>query len=284
MLEAAAAGPVILVLEDMHWADRSTQDFAVALSRTGRGRLLFVLTVRNDDLHRRHPARRTLAEISRVPGARRVDLGPLDRHDIAGIVAASSGEEPDPSLVRAVLARSEGNPLYAEELVDAGQHEMPRRLSDLFLARVDALGEDLRALLRLASISGTRLDTDTLPALAGLARERVSVMLREALDVHVLRQNGDSLEFRHGLLREAVYDDLLPDERTQLHADLAAILQARVDEDPDPGLSVLSRLAFHWSAAHDLPRTLAASVRAGLVASKVGAAEAVTHLERAMSL
>ena len=66
--------------------------------------------------------------------------------------------------------------------------------------------------------------------------------------------------------------------------DLAAILQARVDADPDPGLSVLSRLAFHWSAAHDLPRTLVASERAGMVAGDVGAAEAVTHLERALSL
>ena len=91
VLEAADAGPVLLVVEDMHWAGRSTQDFAVALSRRGRGRLLFVLTVRNEDLHRRHPARRALAEISRVPGARRVDLKPLDRDGIAGIVAASSG-------------------------------------------------------------------------------------------------------------------------------------------------------------------------------------------------
>ncbi len=88
VLEAAAVGPVLLVLEDMHWAGRSTQDFAVALSRRTRGRLLFVLTVRRDDLHRRHPARTTLAEIGRVPGARRVDLEPLDRDGIAGIVAA----------------------------------------------------------------------------------------------------------------------------------------------------------------------------------------------------
>ena len=87
-----------------------------------------------------------------------------------------------------------------------------------------------------------------------------------------------------GSLREAVYDDLLPDERTRLHAQLAAILQARVDADPDPGLSALSRLAFHWYAAHDLPRTLEASVQAGEVAWRIGAAEAVTHRERALSL
>ncbi len=284
VLEAAAAGPVMLVLEDMHWSGRSTQDFAVALSRRGRGRLLFVLTVRSEDLNRRHPTRKALAEIGRVPGARHVDLSPLDREGIASIVAASSGGPADPAVVRSVLDRSEGNPLYAEELLAADPQAMPEHLSDLFLARVDALAEGPRELLRVASVDGTRVDTDTLAEVAGIGRAQLDGFLRELLDANLLRGAGDSLAFRHGLLREAVYDDLLPDERTRLHADLAAVLQARVDADPDPGLSVLSRLAFHWSAAGDLPRALRASEWAGMVAWKVAAAEAVTHLERALSL
>jgi DNA-binding CsgD family transcriptional regulator/tetratricopeptide (TPR) repeat protein len=284
VLEAADAGPLMLVLEDMHWAGRSTQDFAVALSRRGRGRLLFVLTVRNDDLHRRHPARRTLAEISTVPGARRIDLEPLDRVGIAGIVAASSGGAADAAVVRSVLARSEGNPLYAEELVTADPQALPEHLSDLFLARVDALDDGPRELLRVASVDGTRVDIDTIAELARLDHAQLDTFLRELRDANFLRGVGGSLAFRHGLLREAVYDDLLPDERTRLHAELAAILQARVDADPDPGLSMLSRLAFHWSAAHDMPRALVASERAGMVAWKLGAAESVTHLERALAL
>ena len=122
------------------------------------------------------------------------------------------------------------------------------------------------------------------PRLAGVDRSRLDEFLHDLLDANVLRGRGDSLEFRHGLLREAVYDDLLPDERTRLHAELAAILQARVDADADPGLSLLSRLAYHWSAAHDLPRALEASVRAGTAATKLNAAEQVTHLERALSV
>ena len=169
VLEAAAAGPVLMVLEDMHWADRSTQDFAATLSRTARGRLLLVLTFRSDELHRRHPFRKTLTEIGRTAGARRIDLGGLDRVDIAGIVAARTDGPPDPSMVGSVLARSEGNPLYAEELLAANQREgVPDHLSDLLLARIDALGEGPRALLRLASVNGTRLDTETLAELAGL--------------------------------------------------------------------------------------------------------------------
>ena len=215
MLEAATSGPVLLVLEDLHWADASTRDFAVALSRTARGRLLFVLTVRSDDLHRRHPARKALAELGRVPGGWRVELGPLDRDSIAGIVAAVSGAQPDPALVRSVLERSEGNPLYAEEIAAAGPGAIPDQLSDLFLARVDALAQGPRDLVRTASVDGTRVDTDTLTEVAGVDRSRLDEFLHDLLEANVLRGRGDSLEFRHGLLREAVYDDLLPDERTQ---------------------------------------------------------------------
>ena len=284
VLEAAVAGPALVVLEDMHWADHSTQDFAAALSRTARGSLLLALTFRSDELHRRHPFRQTLAEISRTRGSRRIDLGGLGREDITALVAARTGMPPDPLVVGPVLARSEGNPLYAEELLAAHPEGVPGHLSDLLLARIDALDEGSRALMRVASVNGTRLDTETLADLAGIDQNRMEGCLRDALDANVLRQNADSLEFRHPLLREAAYDDLLPDERTRIHSRLAGILQARVDAARDPGVSVLSRLAFHWDAAHDLPRTLSASVQAGLVANRVGAAEAITQLERALAL
>ena len=288
VLEAAAAGPVLLLLEDLHWADRSTQDFAAALSRTARGGLLLVLTFRSDELHRRHPFRKTLSEISRAAGARRIDLGGLDRDDIAGLVAAHTVGPLDPSLVGSVLARSAGNPLYAEELLaanqDANTEGVPDHLSDLLLARIDALDEGPRALVRLASVNGTRLDTATLAELAGLDQAQMEGYLREALDANALRQAAGSLEFRHPLLREAAYDDLMPDERTRIHGRLAEILQAGVDTEADPGLAALSRLAFHWNAAHDLPRTLSASVRAGLAAKRLGAAEAIPQFERALSL
>ena len=110
VLEAAAAGPVLVVLEDMHWSDRSTQDFATSLSQSARGGLLLVLTFRSDELHRRHPFRKTLTEISRTFGCRRIDLGGLDRDDIAGLVAARTDGPADPAVVGAVLARSGATP------------------------------------------------------------------------------------------------------------------------------------------------------------------------------
>ena len=218
VLEAAASRPLLLVLEDMHWADQSTQDLVSALSRTARGQLVLVLTFRSEALHRRHTFRASLTEIGRAPGSRRLDLGPLGADAVAGIVSAHEDGTPDAAVVAAVLARSEGNPLYAEELVAADAAGIPGHLSDLLLARVDALGAGPRSLLRYASVSGSRLETDTLSDLAGLDRAQTETFLREALDANVLRQRGDTLEFRHGLLREAVYDDLLPDERARIHA------------------------------------------------------------------
>src|SRR4051794_21480026 len=212
VLEAAASKPVVLVLEDLHWADTSTRDLAVALARTARGRLLPVLTVRTDDLHRRPPARIALAEIGRISWGRRIELGLLDHDSIVGVVASMSAGPPDPALVRAVLARSEGNPLYAEEIVAAGPGAVPDQLSDLFLARVDALAEGPHALVRTASVDGTRVDIDTLTEVAGIDQVRLDAFLRDLLDANVLRRVGGSLQFWHGLLREAVYDDLLPDE------------------------------------------------------------------------
>ena len=163
VLEAAVAGPLLLVLEDMHWAgpvDAGLRRGALAHEPVDGS--CFVLTVRSDDLHRRHPVRRTLAEIGRVPGARRLDLSALDRDEHRRHRRRPRGGAADASVVvRSVLARSEGNPLYAEELVAADPQAIPEQLSDLFLARVDALGDGPRQLLRVASVEWDPRSTPT---------------------------------------------------------------------------------------------------------------------------
>src|SRR5262249_40300257 len=159
-----------------------------------RGRLMIVLTVRTEDLPRRHPARKSLAEIVYVPGARRVDVGPLDRDCIAAMVASITGGSPDPATVRSVMERSEGNPRYAEGIAAAGAGAIPAQLSDLFLARVDALAEGPRELARLASVDGTRVDVDMLGELSDLDRRELRERLRQLSDAHVLQSVGDSLQ------------------------------------------------------------------------------------------
>ena len=280
--ELAAESPLLLRLEDMHWADHSTQDLAVSLSHTAVGPLCLALTYRTDELTRRHPFRRALVEIGRSAGARRIDLAPLDREGIAGIIQATTGHL-DNALVGSVLARSEGNPLYAEELLEVGPEQMPGPLSDLLLARIDAVTTATRDLMRLASANGSRLDLPLLAAVSELSGGELDACLREAIDASVLRVVDEHVNFRHGLLREAVYDDLLPGERARAHERLAQGVQRRLGDKP--ALAELGLLAFHWYAAHDLPAAYLASARAGLAARKYGGfAEAIAHLERALEL
>jgi DNA-binding CsgD family transcriptional regulator/tetratricopeptide (TPR) repeat protein len=287
-LEAAAAGPVLIVFEDLHWVDSSTQDLITTLAATASGRLLLVLTFRSDELHRRHPLRTALAALRRSGSARPVDLGPLSRQDVALLIAGRTGSVPRPPVLSSMLQRSEGNPLYVEELLAAqelsGTSQMPEHLAELLLARVDRLADDTRRLLRIASTDGTRLDTEVLIQITESRREDVEASLREAVDANVLRPRADHLEFRHGLIREAVYDDLLPDERTRTHASVAQVLSVRIEAAKAPSLLDLSRAAFHWREAHDVPRALAASLRAGNAATRIGAAEGVHHLQYALSV
>jgi DNA-binding CsgD family transcriptional regulator/tetratricopeptide (TPR) repeat protein len=278
--EAAATAPLVLVLEDLHWADRSTQDLAVSLAHTAEGRVCLVLTYRSDELTRRHPWRQAALDIGRAAWTHRLDLGPLDRDGIGGIVEAGTGRR-DPALTGSLLARSEGNPLYAEELLAAGEDRVPGPLSDLLLTRVEALSTPTRDLLRTASAHGSRLDLALLGEVSGLAPHDLDACLRESTDARVLRPAGDHLEFRHGLLREAVYDDLLPGERTRAHAACAAALDQMADR---PGAADLGLLAFHWYAAHDIPRAYAAAVRAGVAAASRGGPAAMTLLDRALEL
>ena len=161
---------------------------------------------------------------------------------------------------------------------------MPEHLAELLLARVDRLADDTRRLLRIASTDGTRLDTEVLIQITESRREDVEASLREAVDANVLRPRADHLEFRHGLIREAVYDDLLPDERTRTHASVAQVLSVRIEATHTPSMLDLSRAAFHWREAHDIPHALAASLRAGNAATRIGAAEGVHHLQYALSV
>jgi DNA-binding CsgD family transcriptional regulator/tetratricopeptide (TPR) repeat protein len=277
--ELARERPVLLVLEDMHWADASTRDLALALARTMTGSVVVMITFRSDDLVRRHPLRKTLLDVGRVVGAHRIDLAPLDRSAIAGIVGRTTGST-DPSVVGALLARSEGNPLYAEELLGAGATGVPVALNDLLLARVDQLGATTRGLLRLASVNGSRLDLPLLRTVSDLGDGELDESLREAVDANVLRCTDDLVDFRHGLLREAVYDDLLPSERGRAHARLAEALA----EIADQSVASLTRLAFHWDAANDQPQAFEARLRAGLALARQGHPEALAHLERALEM
>lgn len=288
LLAAACRGPLLLVVEDAHWADQSTRDvLSFLFSRPVPGAGL-VVSYRADDLHRRHPLRRQVAEWARLRDVGRVQLSPLPESAVRDLVAELAPELPDGvlrSVTADIVSRAEGNAFFVEELVGAAvscdgcTDELPDDLADVLLVRLDRLDETARQVARAASVSGRRVEHEMLRATAGLDDEALDAGLRGAVDLNVLVADRGAYAFRHALLGEAVYDDLLPGERVRLHTAYATALTSGAA----PGTA--AELARHARAAMDLDTALRASIRAGREAARVGAPdEAAHHLQAALEL
>ena len=283
--------PVILVLEDMQWADASTRDLFRFLVRNARDdRVMFVVTYRSDELHRRHPLRSLLAELERLEAVRDFELGTFDSSEMAAQMSAIMGSDPEPRLVETLLARSGGNPFFAEELLAAGEAglALPRSLRGTLEERLRRLDADARRVIQVASVAGPRVDHRVLAEVTGMADSRLTAALRQAVEHHLLLPTSPDevpgYAFRHALVHEAVYDELLPNERTQLHAAYARAFEADRAGGRTDGSST-AQIAFHWLRAHDLERALPAALGAARAAMDAFAfAEAQTFLERALEL
>jgi len=230
-----------------------------------------------------------LAELDRSGRAERLELGRLGRRGLAELLAGILDGPAAPALVGEVLARSEGNPFFAEELLAAhlAGSRLPLALRELVLARVEALSAAAQRVLAAAAVAGTRVDHGLLAAVVGQDAERLVWLLREAVTHHVLAvdQASGAYVFRHALVQEAVYDDLLPVQRGHLHAAYAHALERRVEQRAGATAVEWGQLAYHWDAAHDQGRALLASVQAGQAAESACAlAEALGHYERALEL
>jgi len=282
--EAALRQPAVVVVEDLHWADRSSRDLlAFLLARLARQRLLLVGTLRSDDLHRRHPLRPLLAELVRLPAVERLHVEPFSPGDAEAYVRTLADHSLPDDAVHRIAARSEGNAFMAEELVSASSEQVPQELAEVLLARVERLTAATQQVVRLASVLGRRFTHERLSAAAAaVSPADLDDALREAVAHNVVVTEGPAeaaYAFRHALLREAVYADLLPGERSRLHADAARALAG------DTGQGAAAALAHHSMESHDLPGALAASVLAAREADEIGApAEMLAHTERALQL
>lgn len=281
----AADQRLLVVVEDLHWADRSTRDLLSFLfTRSFRNDVTVLGSYRTDDLHRRHPLRPELARWARLPAVRRVQLEPLPDADIRALVRTlHPGVLPERD-VTAIAARAEGNAFFAEELVaavgSAGPTGLPDDLADLLLVRLDGLDDGARAVVRAAACAGRHVSHPLLAAVVGLPEDDLEVALRAAVESHVLVIAADGgYAFRHALLAEAVYDDLLPGERVRLHAAyVAALTGGTVD-------GTAAELATHARAAHDPTTAIQAGLRAGEEALAVGGPDdAARHFEGVLDL
>jgi len=306
----AADRPVALFIEDLHQIDAATRDLVAFLARTaGHLPLLLAGTYQPDALTRTHALRATLDAIESGPrGFARVSLGPLSQPEVGALIESHEGERPSAPLLLLVAERSRGNPLIAEEVLDARRElsgaSLTAPLAQLVLGRVAHRSADCRNVLRalamaegplapdeLAAVAGAyqagegrgarlspararnghgTLDRDLAAGLQEALRERFAVALPRATD----DMAGDRVRIRHELIAAALATDLLPDQRRRMHAALAAALDAHP-----------AQAARHWLRAYEPARARAAALQAAAAEEAAGAgADALRHLELAIEL
>src|SRR6478672_6657965 len=205
--------PLVLVVEDLHWADRSTLDLVAFLVRALQGtRVLLVLSYRSDEVDRRSPLRPLLSGWERLRGVERLQLDRFDRAEVSAQMAAILGAPAAQAMVDVVFDRSEGNAFFVEELVrtlrdGASEHELPPSLRDVLLTRAERLTPTAQRVLRTAAVAGRGVPERLLAAVAGVPNVELYEALREAVDASLLMVDGTGrgYAFRHALTRDAVY-------------------------------------------------------------------------------
>ncbi|WP_406300675.1 AAA family ATPase [Embleya sp. NBC_00888] len=291
--DLAEQAPVLLVVEDLHWADQSTRDLLRFLlsrllpQRPGGAayqRLTVLASYRSDDLHRRHPLRPLLAELVRLPSVGRLDLRPMDDEDVASLVRGLDAHPLPEHTVRAIVERAEGNAFYAQELraaTDTAVGGVPSGLAEVLLTRIEQMSGTAQRVIRTAAVAGRRVEHGLLRDAVELPDDELEAALREAVGRHLLvAGEGDTYAFRHALIREAAYADLLPGERVRIHAVFGRLLGAAERRAASP-----AERAHHHRAAHDLPGALTASIEAADHAARMGApAEEMRWVETALEV
>jgi ATP/maltotriose-dependent transcriptional regulator MalT len=282
--------PLLVIIEDLHWADNATRDLLRYLSRNLHAPAALIITYRSEELPRRYPARKLVADLHRHPGCQHLQLPPLTDAELRELADAILGHPAAPDLVRELALRAQGNPFYAEELLAARDQgmQLPDVLRNLLLLRAAEMGPDVRRMLRSAAVAGTRVPHELLAAVAGEPEEALTHLLRTAVEHHILTvaPAAGSYLFRHALLRGVLYQDLLPGERQALHTAFATALAGRTGgSSPAERAGELGQLAYHWHAGGYPAEALLASVQAGLAAEAASApGDAERHYDRALQL
>jgi DNA-binding CsgD family transcriptional regulator len=252
LAELAAGPPLVVVLEDLHWADESSRELLAFLAvRLRQARVLVVATVRDDDLD--SDARRWLAELEHRPAVTRLRLTGLADAEIGELVTSLLPAGVSADQVAAVVAAAEGNPLYARELASAGAHETPASITDAVLAKAAGLPAPARVLVDQVCVADGGMSHQMVAATVPLPEEPLLASARQAVGSGLLVTSGDGYAFPHALIRQVLYAHLLPGDRHRLHRRLAEALAARADADP--GL-----LAQHWHLAACPEQAAAAAV------------------------
>ena len=294
--------PLLLILEDLQWADRSSLGLLVFLARNlTRERLLVIGTVRTEttlDLDAARPDRTassaaTLEYLGGQAAVSRLDVGPLPPDHLAALIRARAPGPRSPAAIETIVERAEGNTLVACELaehdIDRVGSALPRSLSTAIADRLRRSSVHARAALDAASVVGPYVDHGLLMELVGTlltgADEATCIAAaNQAAETGLLLPAGDGYRFRHGLDREAIYATLMPGRRRALHAAAARALVGQAAADVAPA-DVAAEIAEHWRLSGDRTAAGESALAAARAAVTLNAyPEAMAHYERALDL
>ncbi len=291
------AAPVMLVLDDLHWADRSSLLLLEFLAREiSDSRILVVGTYRDIEVTRGHPLSQTLGSLVRERRFERVQLRGLSEQEVERFIEAVGGVSPSQGLVEAVHARTEGNPLFVGEVVRLLEHKddeeweavIPEGIRDAIGRRLNQLSELCNRALRTASVIGREFDFRLLKALHDEASEDALLeALDAALEAHIIEESSEGMEryqFTHALIQETLAAELSLVRRVRLHVRIAEALEEIYGNDAD---AHAAELAYQFGQAESLLGT-AKLVRYSRIAGERALAayayeEALTHFQRALA-
>lgn len=254
--------PVVAIVEDLHWADTATLRLLAFLVRAlSCDRVMLLLSYRSEDVSRGHPVRGFLAELERTRRVARHHIGRLSREQVAAQASAIVGSTPSSAAIDSVFERSEGVPFFVEELLGLDEtcsgNDLPDTLRELLLARYERLSIAAQKALRIIAVGGVRVEHQLLERVFDGELSELDTALREAVSESVLIAEADSYAFRHALVREAIYADLLPGERLRVHASFATELARNAT-----GTTSSAEISYHWMLARNAQQAFPATVAA----------------------
>ncbi len=309
--EISAAAPVVLVLDDLHWADKPSLVLLRHLLRSPTPmRVLFLCTYRDTDLDRSHPLSDVLGELRRQPGVDRLDLQGLDQDEISGFMANVAGHElteGGQDLAVALHTETEGNPFFVGEVLrhlaesgaivqdDDGRWTtsgavadfgIPEGVREVVGRRLSRLSDSVNAALAIAAVIGPTFDLVTIEGAGGPSGDQLFDALDEATQFGLIREAPGApgrYAFAHALVRASLYEELTTNRRVRMHWRIGEVLEARYASKLDEHLD---ELAFHYgegALAGDAAKAAAIAQRAGERALVDLAFEsAAKHYERAL--
>jgi class 3 adenylate cyclase/tetratricopeptide (TPR) repeat protein len=278
MLAAARDRPIVIVLDDLHWADEpSLLLLRFAARELASSGLLILGTYRDVELGRHHPLARVLGEISGIEGSGRIPLRGLSIGAVERYIEMTSGAPSPPGLAEAVQEQTDGNPFFVGEVVrllasegnltgrtSAAELQIPQGVREVVGRRLDRLSEETNEALRVAAVIGREFDEDLVARVAELRPEDLMTAARESIAERLVTDLDDGrYSFAHALVRDTLYEELSPARRSALHERTGLAIEELCGADPSERLG---ELANHFLAAAprgDLAKAIDYAQRAG---------------------